>query len=106
MHLLSPDGVHLLADDPIHLGPHPLPQRQHRIVPGGQLAYEASPQQQSVTGRLGMSGIIPQGGYEQPSTSASPQRYRLSMPFLAFQPADTWRIRTWWQPISLCRGWL
>ena len=54
-HLLAADGVHLLADYPLDLEPGALPERQHRVRPGGELTDEPGPHQQAVADRLGIS---------------------------------------------------
>ena len=60
--LLRADPVHLLADDPDHLEPDPLAERQQRVVPGHQLADIARAEQQAVAGRAGVGRIVAQRG--------------------------------------------
>ena len=61
---LGPGPVHLLANDSLDLVEHAMAQGKQRVDPRHQLAHEASANQQLVAHRLGVSGVIAQGGNE------------------------------------------
>src|SRR6266404_1165194 len=64
-HLLPADGVHLLADDPVHAVEHALAERQPDVDAGRELPDETGAQHQLVAARLRVRGVLPQGGHER-----------------------------------------
>jgi hypothetical protein len=64
MELLSSDPVDLFSDDPIDLQSDALPERKNRVVTGGELPDMPGAQQQAVTRRLGIGGVVSESGDE------------------------------------------
>jgi hypothetical protein len=64
-HLLGAHGVHLLADDALHLAQHLQAQRQPGVDAGGRPPDVPGAHQPAVAGNLGVGGILPQGPDEQ-----------------------------------------
>jgi len=56
--LLGADPVHLLPDDPRHLGADRDAERQQAVVAGHELADVAGPQQQPVAGRVRVGRVL------------------------------------------------
>ena len=67
--LLGPRPVHLLADDVLDLAQHPETEREPGVEPGREPAHEAGPDHEPVAHDLGVGGVFPLRGEQDPGGS-------------------------------------